>query len=217
MTVRPRDRVRELLAQHPDGLDAHDVAGTLGVHVTTARFHLNNLVGEGAAVTESSAPDGVGRPRVIYRVMPSPPSDELLRLLLAELGTDETVREAAGARAGRLWARAHLPPRSVPPPDVPDAVVSVETILTRLGFRITAVTSAFGDHTITVCSCPLRAFAASNPAVVRGVLRGAVEQALTSSSAALADAYRVHAKPDADGDCELQLTLTAVGAPRLTN
>ena len=208
MPVRSRDRARALLADNPDGLDAHQVAEALDIHVTTARFHLNNLVDEGSAVSETLSPDGVGRPRVLYRTPPAPPADELLHLLLRHLGATEAEREQVASIAGRAWAQAHTDrPASTATIDVPDPVTVVATALTALGFRLTDAVSAFGEHRLRVCSCPLQSIAARHPEVVHGVVRGAVDYALEQASPVLDGTYAVDVSPDPDGDCELMLNL----------
>ncbi|GEE01309.1 transcriptional regulator [Gordonia spumicola] len=209
-TGRPRDRVRELLATSDTELDAHEVGRALDIHATTARFHLNNLVTEGAAITVQLPPEGVGRPRLAYTIAPPPAADELDRLLLMQLGPTPEAREAAAATAGRQWARLHAAP--APQAALPDPVIAVETTLTRLGFRITDVLSEFGRHRITLCSCPLKHLASRAPEVARGAVRGAVDEALAAG--ALDDAYDAVVHPDPDGDCTLILVLS--GAEQLT-
>ncbi|WP_341267937.1 hypothetical protein [Gordonia malaquae] len=205
ITAKPRERVRALLAEAADGLDAHEVGRALDVHVTTARFHLKNLVDEGTAVTVQLAPEGVGRPRVAYRIAPQPAADELGSLLLMQLGATAQQREDAAAVAGRDWARMHAaPPQALPP----DPVIAVEAALTRLGFRVTGALSQFGRHRVNVCSCPLKHLAGTVPEIARGVVRGAVEESLAAASPILDRTYAVHVEPDASGNCSLTLILT---------
>ncbi|NLG44968.1 hypothetical protein [Gordonia sp. (in: high G+C Gram-positive bacteria)] len=208
-TGRQRDRVRSLLAEADGPIDAQAVSAALGVHVTTARFHLNNLVDEGSAETVPLAPEGVGRPRVGYRIVVAPPIDELLLMLIAKMGSTPEVREHLAAEAGREWAARHGVAEADPQEMlVPDPVVIVETILTRLGFRITDVMSAFGRHEINLCGCPLQHIGDELPEVARGVVRGIVEQALAAGYQRLGGAYSVTVRPDGrEGDCELHLSL----------
>lgn len=206
ITAKPRERVRALLAESSNGLDAHEVGAALDIHATTARFHLNNLVTEGAAITEQLAPEGVGRPRVAYRIAPPPAADELGGLLLRRLGPTDSAREEAAAGAGREWARLHAAPAQQTL--LPDPVIAVEATLTRLGFQVTKAESEFGRHRITVCSCPLAHLAGPVPEVARGVVRGVVEECLTTASPVLGRTYQVAVEPAADGDCSLTLLLS---------
>ncbi|GAC56950.1 hypothetical protein GOHSU_14_01170 [Gordonia hirsuta DSM 44140 = NBRC 16056] len=215
MTPRQRDKVRSLVAESGAPIDAQTIAAALDVHVTTARFHLNNLVSEGSAVTVTLPPDGVGRPRVGYQVVIPPPIDDLLIMLITRIGTTPEAREELAAEVGRAWASKHLPV-TVQPSDadrLPDPVVLAETILTRLGFRITEVLSAFGDHEITIGGCPLQELEADLPEVARGVVRGMLEAALSAGSATLGSSYAVTVQPDSRaGACELHLQLARVPA-----
>ncbi|GAA4745350.1 hypothetical protein [Gordonia alkaliphila] len=210
MSPRQRDRVRSLVADSEAPIDAQTVAAELSVHVTTARFHLNNLVEEGSAIAINLPPIGVGRPRVGYRLVVAPPVDDLMLMLVARLGETPEQREELAAEVGRAWAAKHLPSVAIDAELVPDPVVLAETILTRLGFRITDVVSAFGQHEITLCGCPLEKIEHELPEVARGVVRGLLETALTAGSPALAAQYAVAVRPAPGGKCELRLNLAQV-------
>lgn len=213
MTPRQRDRVRSLVAEAAEPIDAHTIAAHLDVHVTTARFHLNNLVDEGAAVSVVLPPDGVGRPRIGYRIVVPPPIGDLVVMLIARVGETPEAREALAAEVGRAWAAKHLPPSDLDEAaSIPDPVVLAETILTRLGFRITGVVSAFGEHEVTLCGCPLQDLEAELPEVACGVVRGILEAALDAGSKSLTSHYGVTVKPDRGGACELRLSLSELSS-----
>lgn len=215
MTPRQRDRVRSLVSESEAPIDTQTIASTLGIHVTTARFHLNNLVDEGAVVTISLPPDGVGRPRVGYRVVVAPPIDDLVVMLIMRLGETPEAREALSVEVGRAWAAKHLPVESWHDDAAgsSDPLVIAETILTRLGFRITGVLSAFGDHEIVLGGCPLQELEADLPEVARGVVRGILEEALAAGAPALSSRFAVTVTPDAHaGACELHLQLSRISA-----
>lgn len=211
MSPRQRDRVRSLVAEATEPIDAQTISAALDVHVTTARFHLNNLVDEGAVVAVVLPPDGVGRPRVGYKLVVAPPIDDLLVMLIARIGETPEARERLGAEVGRAWAAKHLPSLGQaddPAPADPDPLVIAETILTRLGFRITSVMTAFGEHDITLCGCPLQNLEHTLPEVARGVVRGILTESLAAESETLAATYGVNVETDADGGaCELRLRL----------
>ncbi|MFT3661027.1 MAG: hypothetical protein QM809_06410 [Gordonia sp. (in: high G+C Gram-positive bacteria)] len=209
MSPRQRDRVRSLVAEAENPIDAHTVAAVLNIHVTTARFHLNNLVDEGAVAAVALPPDGVGRPKVGYRTVATPPIDDLLILLIARTGETPEARETLAADVGRAWAAGHPPAVDV---DMPDPVVVAETVLTRLGFTVTGVVSAFGSHEITLCGCPLHDLERTLPEVARGLVRGILEGSLFGS-AILRSAYAVDVRPDPHaGACELRLSLAPAPA-----
>lgn len=201
-----RDKILDLLSAATTPLDAADVAARLDLHVTTARFHLNKLVDDAKVTTTTIRTAGVGRPRVGYRIVNTPPVDALIGHLLGRLGSTEHAREFAGAEAGRLWADeyGHIETSA----DLPDPVLVVSNTLHQLGFRVSGSMSAFGTHELRICSCPLRDLAKSHAEVARGVARGVIEQALAASSPALASQYSVHVLPDpSGGDCEIMLRL----------
>ena len=217
MSPRQRDRVRSLVTEAAEPIDAPTISELLNLHVTTVRFHLKNLVDEGAIVAVPLPPNGVGRPRLGYRVVMAPPIDELLVMMIAQAADTPEGREELAARAGSAWAAKHLPaPGPVPttPTGLPDPVVLAETVLTRLGFKVTGVVSAFGDHEITLCGCPLQSLEKELPEVARGLVRGILTEALAAGSPALASSYAVGVRPDGQaGACELRLRLARTSTP----
>ena len=68
MASPPRRSVLNALLASPDPLDAATVAERVGLHVTTARFHLDQLVEAGLARRRPSVEQRRGRPRMLYRV-----------------------------------------------------------------------------------------------------------------------------------------------------
>ena len=108
------------------GLSASDTATALGLHVTTARFHLERMVSAGTVVTAQRR-GSVGRPRKIYLAAvpdrPSLASPEALHAF-TELLTSAWADTADGApgdpeRAGERWVEARadgIAPRSAASP-----------------------------------------------------------------------------------------------------
>ncbi|QRY62850.1 hypothetical protein JVX90_00840 [Gordonia sp. PDNC005] len=205
VTGKPRDRVRDLLAESESGLDAHEVARALDIHSTTARFHLINLVTDGDAVTVQLPPEGVGRPRVAYRIAPPAAAARLTQLLLMRLGDTPAARENAASDVGREWARQLGP---APQTSLPDPVIAVESTLTRLGVDVRSVTSELGRHLLTVCACELNDLAPGLPEVARGALRGAVDEALQGATDLLISDVTASVEPDPDSDCTLIVVLS---------
>jgi len=202
---RQRERVLEIVAASSTPIDADTVADAAGIHVTTARFHLNNLIADGEISADQLPATGRGRPRLVYSAPRPLPIGQLLGLLLDQLGGTEAVREELAARAGRCWAQPYLD--AVESADVPDPVTVAGQILQRLGFRITESSSVFGTHELKICSCPLRGLADTHPEVVRGVQRGILEEAFARCAPAFAAQYRVLAQPNSDGDCAVTIRL----------
>ncbi len=171
-----------------DGMTAAQLAEVLGLHVTTVRFHLDQLVAAGLVTAEFTKRFGVGRPRKVYAVAPgsldeaSPhPALQILSELLADsFGTDVTPSEA-----GVRWARQHVPADDTGPAE------SAGQWLTKVGRMIDVLhdwgytpdlSTSDGGRTcrIDLVSCPFLELARSNPAVVcgihRGLITGAMEQ-----------------------------------------
>lgn len=213
MSGDPRTTVLGVLRVADTPVTAAEMAQQLGVHVTTARFHLRNLVADGKAATVQLRSESAGRPRTGYVAVNELAVDDLLSILLGHLGSSATEREQTGALAGRQWAAQVL--AGSPPSDpaaVPDPATVTADALRLLGFKVSNVLSAFGTHEITMCSCPLRQVGTSHPEIARGIARGAVEYAIEASSPALAGHYGVHVVPAPDGDCEITLRLARAAA-----
>ncbi|MFW0789260.1 transcriptional regulator [Gordonia sp. CPCC 205333] len=205
-TSDPRGAALQILRAAGAPLDAGGVADRLGVHVTTARFHLNNLINTGEATTTQLPSASVGRPRLGYVAVATAPTGELLSLLLGRLGATAGAREQRAAEAGQLWAARH--PAPPPPTPVPDPVTVVADALAGLGFQVRSTTSAFGSHELQICSCPLKELGADHPEIAHGVARGVIEEALSSASATLGSQYAVTVRPDpAGGNCEITVRL----------
>lgn len=97
------------------GLTAAEVGTRVGLHVTTARFHLERLV-EAGVLMAGFHRHGTGRPHKRYAVAPeeaptSRPADAYR--MLAELLTEALAPQAAGGAlspetAGSRWAHQHV-------------------------------------------------------------------------------------------------------------
>lgn len=201
--VRPvsvtRQHVLDLLREQPilsdddtahpsGGLTAAQVATQLGIHVTTARFHLDLLTQHGV-VQASFHRAGVGRPRKQYMVARAGSAASvadrhhrmLSELLVNALHPDTTFAPEA---AGREWARTHL--RVSPQPE--GAVTAGEflgkvgrllDVLSEWGYGPEMTMSAGGSVTsIALNSCPFQKLAQVNPDVVCGVHRGLIAGSL---------------------------------------
>jgi predicted ArsR family transcriptional regulator len=175
------------------GRTAAEVATVLGIHTTTARFHLDQL--EGGGLLESWFLRGaVGRPRKLYRV-PSrtlPPVTDtagplraLTTLLTESWTTTENGERLTPEQAGRRWAAERATedrPRTKA--RTPGAWLGkVGETLDRLhswGYRPEVRTEEGGRTAeLTLVDCPFLELAHENPDVVcgvhRGLLRGTLE------------------------------------------
>lgn len=171
----PRERIADELRRAPRGLDARELAGRLGLHPNTIRWHLAVLIDEGA-VSSGPEPRGTrGRPRVLYRLQRAAAEgtrDEyrLLATVLAEAG------DAARAEtSGRAWGR-YLVDRAAPaaPISDEDAAARIAGFLDDQGFA-----TEVAPCEIRMRRCPFRELAAAHPETVCAVHRGLVDGALT--------------------------------------
>lgn len=114
LRLSPKQReVLSALQEFPDGARATEVAAKLGMHVNTARGHLEELLAQQAISSVTAPAKGRGRPSLIFRVrVPDNHSVAreyitLIEVLSATLGDPDHPDEQAldQARAiGRKWA-----------------------------------------------------------------------------------------------------------------
>ena len=115
LNLSPKQReVLAALQRHPNGAKAGTVAEELGMHVNTARGHIDELVHAGAVNVLSAPSKGRGRPSLIFQVRV--PDNKavaeeyitLVEVLTTMLAGKEELDDAASAKAieiGRHWAR----------------------------------------------------------------------------------------------------------------
>lgn len=173
-----RARVLATLREAGAPLAAGTVAGRVGLHPNTARFHLDALVEAGLAGRVAEERERPGRPRVLYsaRAGDGPRSYRLLaEILSGRLATAPRPSEAA-VEAGRAWGR-YLAER--PPPfrrvEVTAAVGQLVRVLDEIGFAPEAVTAG-SERRVLLRHCPFREVAQAHPEVVcsihLGLMRG---------------------------------------------
>jgi predicted ArsR family transcriptional regulator len=165
-----RRQVLDALLDSPEPLDAAAIAARLGLHITTARFHLDQLAAAGLAQRRPGAEQRRGRPRMLYAPA-GPPRDEHSRAQLIDvLAATLAVKDghtADSVLAGRRWAE------SFPQPAAADPIAGLVEVLGRLGF------DPEGDaDVIRLHACPFRDAAREHPDVVCAVHRGLVDRLL---------------------------------------
>lgn len=208
--ARQRDHVLATVEAAAEPVDATHVAAALDIHVSTARFHLNNLIDTGMVKAVALPATSVGRPRTGYAPTVAMPDVRLIALLVENLGADRAQRTAAAVDIGRRWAEPITdgPILHAPRCGLADPVPVAEALLSRLGFVVRSATSAFGEHELAICSCPLRDITRADPAVSRAIVEGALQESLDALPA-LIGRYAATAAPDPAGiDCTILLRLT---------
>lgn len=166
-----RRRLLDLLRREGPA-DVQSLAAATGLHVTTVRSHLQQLIAEGLASAASSTSAGRGRPRMVYTASLMTGDDDGRWLAdalvdgLAAANSGPDIAEAAGFGWGRQLARQ----QAVAAGDGPDSLVAM---LDRFGF------APRRDHPeeVSLHRCPLLDMARRRPEIVcrlhLGVLRGA--------------------------------------------
>jgi len=181
-----RRRLLDILRAGDTPRDAPDLAGQVGLHLTTVRFHLEVLHRAGLLTRAPAARTTVGRPRTGYTPVPAEAPDpntahayqDLSGLLAGHLSDTPRRRAARAERAGLDWARQLLPVPRDPGCTVEEAAGEVNRLFTDLGFDPDLTTT--GDsHQIALRACPFRAVAREHPEVVCSVHLGLLRGSLT--------------------------------------
>ena len=170
---------------------AKDVAEHLGVHVTTARLHLDLLVDAGIVETRSVR-SGVGRPHKVYSIRPgslTTASTEQSYRHLTELLADTLASgdDRTPEQAGAAWARAKTAAQigaMTPPPARSSGqwlgkVGQMVDALFEWGYTPEVTLTADGRTArVTLRDCPFLDLAHRHPEIVCGVHRGLIRGAL---------------------------------------
>ncbi|GAB3391619.1 helix-turn-helix domain-containing protein [Humibacter soli] len=175
----PRKRVLDVLVGSRHPLDATRIAEALGVHVTTARFHLDQLEATGLVRRQATKEQRKGRPRMVYSPAPSlraaDAREQLIEVLVGAIG-GERAGDAGAARAsvaaGERWAET----LRQEPEEARDPVDGLVGVLDSLGFQ----PERSGDD-VLMHECPFREAARERPDVVCSVHRGMIERLLGGS------------------------------------
>lgn len=181
---RARARVLSVLRDAQTPLSAAEVAAATGLHVSTARFHLEHLVADDLASREVEERTTPGRRRVLYGPSVSGRgvrSYELLSEVLS--GVVESLGRAgrdAGSlrRAGAEWGR-HLVQRPAPSQRLSDdeAIRRLTRMLSEIGFA-PKVDQDGGALAVALRQCPFREVAVRHPDVVCELHHGLIDGAL---------------------------------------
>jgi predicted ArsR family transcriptional regulator len=195
LASEPRRRALALLSDSALPLEVGAVATALGLHVTTARFHLEQLEAAGLVERQVARAGQRGRPRVLFSAAVVPvPADEaqqqLTQALAAVIGEDADGGRARAVRAGERWSAQYetvaaaaagaastpgLPAAAASADDVTDAAPGADLVpplmrvLTEIGFEPELRAD---ERTIALPACPFRAEARANPDVVCSVHLG---------------------------------------------
>ncbi|MEO3827532.1 helix-turn-helix domain-containing protein [Actinomadura sp. B10D3] len=206
----PRRReVLDVLRDEGSPLGVTEVAERLGVHVNTARFHLDALAAEGAVERTVEQASGPGRPRTVYA--PRPGMDRggargyrlLAQILLSRLAAEGADGRSDAVQAGREWGR-YLVER--PPPFRPVTGEEATGRLTALLDDLDFAPRPDGG-VIRLRHCPFLELAEEYGRLVCDVHLGLMQGALAELDAPVAaDRLEPFAEP---GACLAHLTSAA--------
>lgn len=176
-----REEVLGLLRGSEQALSAAEVAEATGLHLNTARFHLDGLAEDGLVERASEPRDQPGRPRILYSAqgpMPGPRSYALLAEMLTGLVASLEDAGPAAVDAGRAWGR-HLVDRAAPsePVDETEAIARLNALLTSIGFQ-PEVRKTRKSTEVCLHHCPFREIAEKHTDVVCGIHLGLMQGAL---------------------------------------
>lgn len=187
-----RGQVWELLRAADEALGVQQVAARTGLHVNTARFHLDNLVEAGLAERTVEGRNQPGRPRMVYQAKASDTSAgqrsyRLLATMLTTLIAGELPQpHQAAVSAGQEWGR-YLTERPAPYEhvDAEDGIRRLSAVLADAGFDPGAVDDTDAP-VIPLRHCPFREVAQRHGDVVCSLHLGLMQGVLAEVRAPLA-------------------------------
>ena len=183
-----RAEVLAVLREAGRPLSVQQIAEQTGLHLNTARFHLDGLVADGLAERAAEERATPGRPRILYGARaegPGPRSFALLAEMLTGLVASLGEAGPVSLEAGRAWGR-HLVDRPAPsqPVDADDATARLNRMLDAIGFQPEMSTGSDGVE-VRLHHCPFRAVAQRHTDVVCAIHLGMMQGALRELRAPL--------------------------------
>jgi len=185
-----RTHIIQILRDAKEPLSVADVAQTVGVHVNTARFHLESLVDAGLATRETEPRQAPGRRRILYSgTLPNQTHERAQGYrLLAEILTATIAAKCPDVgedmhEVGMEWGR-YLTSRPAPFEvfDEDEIAERVVDKLDALWFAPELVTEP--DRHLLLHNCPFIRSAVRAPQVVcqlhAGMINGSLEELRSS-------------------------------------
>lgn len=197
--TRAQLRVLAAVTEAGEACTADQVAERLGISVSTARKHLDELVRAELVQVDSDRSGQPGRPRLRYRSdapTASPAAYERLSQLLLEVLSSGDAPEAVGERAGAELARSYEG----------SGTTALVQVMAADGFA-PQVAEHDDETEITFLRCPYADAAGGHPAVVCALHRGMASGVLASDGEHAVADLEV-ADPRVAG-CRLRLTRTS--------
>ena len=168
-----RHAIFRYVADQHRPVDVAELTAHVGLHPNAVRQHLGRLVDAGLFDESTAAPQGRGRPRLVYTVAPNVDSRwgvvgpyEQLTVLMSEIIRSGDSPAVVGERAGRAAFDGGI--TSVPNADPVDVLVEQ---MARYGFEPT-VTHHGDDVEVMLHVCPFETTALVDPDTVCGLHLG---------------------------------------------
>ncbi|MCX7522350.1 helix-turn-helix domain-containing protein [Microbacterium sp. STN6] len=191
LASRTRREILEAIAASPTPLGALEIADSMRLHVTTVRFHLDQLEAANLIRRNIEREGRRGRPRVVYAAAAvhheRQANRQLIDVLAGALASDADGGKSRAIDAGRDWAEHLLAgAEQAAQSDDRDALAPLMGVLDSVGFEpeldaqppLPAPGESAG-RAIRLLACPFREAALDHPAVVcsvhRGLIRGTLE------------------------------------------
>ncbi|HET9841960.1 MAG TPA: helix-turn-helix domain-containing protein [Nocardioides sp.] len=184
-----RAEVLSLLRRAERPLSAAEVAEAVGLHVNTARFHLDGLVDDRLAERTTESRETPGRPRILYTSegpSPGPRSYEFLAEMLTGFVSSLHDAGPATVELGKAWGR-HLVERAAPSEqvDAEEAVARLDRLLDMVGFQPDTSATATGAE-VRLRHCPFLEVAQKHTDIVCAIHLGLMQGALDELDAPVA-------------------------------
>ncbi len=200
---RRRDMVFAVVRASATPLSVETIAGRLGVHVNTVRFHLDALIKAGRVERSQADTRREGRPPLVYRASRTmdrgaPSNYRLLATILTGHFATTTDNPATVAtELGRVWgpSLAKQPSGTVPlKPGM--AATRLVRILDNLGFQPEPLVAGSGDQ-LRLRHCPFLDLVDSHADVICPLHLGLMQGALAAMPASITvDRLEPFSEPD---------------------
>jgi len=177
-----RSDVIAKLRDNAQPLSVAEIAELTGLHLNTARFHLDALVRERIATRIIEERDGPGRPRVLYSIrvgMIGPRSFGLLAEMLTGLISSLEGAVSTSLDVGRTWGRQLVErPTTAQSISAGQALASLHGVLDAIGFQPEFSTTVGGKVEVLLHHCPFQEVAEKHTNVVCALHLGLMQGAL---------------------------------------
>ena len=192
MRLSPKQReVLSVLQTFPQGARAAAIAKKMGMHVNTARGHLDELVGAGAVRVVTAPAKGRGRPSLIFQVrVPDNRSvaEEyvtLISVLVKALADKNQLNDYSSEQAreiGRAWAKAAASSHGA------EALAPLYQTMRDMGFDPVTSVEQFAEEgraDVELHACPFVTAGVEPSPFVCAIHDGYLEQAAADSGGRL--------------------------------